>query len=141
MDNNVKSYRKPYHRPVKRTWWMGWGFYKAYMLREGTAFLAVFVALELIVLTALPFFGIKTADAAVPAVLGNPIALLLNLVALVAACFHAYTWYNLMPKADRRFFTNKPDDTKLIPEKFYVLTLWGCTGFASLVIILFFTLA
>ena len=141
MDNNVKSYRKPYHRPVKRTWWMDWGFYKAYMLREGTAFLAVFVALELIVLTAIPFFGIKTADAAVPAVLGNPIALLLNLVALVAACFHAYTWYPLMPQADRRFFTNKPDDTRLIPEKFYVLTLWGFTGFASLVIILFFTLA
>ena len=141
MDNNVKSYRKPYHRPVKRTWWMGWGFYKAYMLREATAFLAVFVALELIVLTALPFFWIKNANDAVTAVLGNPIALLLNLVALVAACYHAYTWYKLMPKAMRQFFTKKPDDTRLIPDKFYVGGLWIGTGIVSLVILLFFTLA
>ena len=140
MDNNVKSYRKPYNRPVKRTWWADWSFYVASMLREGTAFLAVFVALELLVITALPFFAIKGADAAVTAVLSNPIAFILNLIALVAVVFHAFTWYNLMPKAMRMFFTKKPDDTRLIPDKFYVFGLWGATAAATLVIILVLTL-
>ena len=44
MENEVKSYRKPYVRPVKANWWTDRSFYIAYMLREGTAVWAVLVA-------------------------------------------------------------------------------------------------
>ena len=40
--SEVKSYRKPYHPPVKATWWKENPFYVRYMLREGTAVLAFF---------------------------------------------------------------------------------------------------
>ncbi len=139
MDNNVKSYRKPYNRPVTRTWWTQWSFYVKYMLREGTAIFAVLVALELMLITALPFFGVKPADA-VCCVLSNPVAIILNIVSLVAVIFHAVTWFNLMPKAMRMFFTKKPTDTKLIPDSYYVIALWVATAVSSIVIILAFLL-
>ena len=40
--SEVKSYRKPYNPPVKKlTWWLDNPFYIYYMVREGTAVLAL----------------------------------------------------------------------------------------------------
>ena len=98
MENEVKSYRKPYVRPVKANWWTDRSFYIAYMLREGTAVWAVLVALELLVLS---FPGTN-----VDAVLSNPLMIIINLISLVAVLFHAFTWFNVMPKAVRMFATD-----------------------------------
>ena len=46
--SETKSFRKPYNPPIKATWWTKNPFYIRYMVREGTAVCALFVALELI---------------------------------------------------------------------------------------------
>lgn len=128
MENEVKSYRKPYVRPVKANWWTDRSFYIAYMLREGTAVRAVLVALELLVLS---FPGTN-----VDAVLSNPLMIIINLISLAAVLFHALTWFNLMPKAVRMFATRKPTDVKLIPAKLIVTGLWAVAVGSFVVIIL-----
>ena len=47
--SEVKSFRKPYNPPVKKTtWWLENPFYVMYMVREGTAVLALFAVLEIV---------------------------------------------------------------------------------------------
>lgn len=136
MDNNVKSYRKPYVRPVKANWWTDRAFYIAYMLREGTAVVSLFVALELMAILLLPIFEIDPKS-----LICNPIVILFNIVALVAVLYHAFTWYNLMPKAVRVFTSGEPTNTKLLPGKLVVSALWIGTAVASVVIALALILA
>lgn len=119
----VNSFRKPYHREVKATWWTQNPFYVRYMIREGTAVLAFFATLEIalgIFLFALcDLHGDLNADAVAPYLwwaqdfLGNPVVILFNVVCLVAQLFHMVTWFNLMPKAVR-VFMNK-NSTELLP--------------------------
>ena len=143
MDNNVKSYRKPYVQPVKANWWTDRAFYIAYMLREGTSVVALWVALELIyfVLLAVLIPQSLVASVYVAAFIKSPIVIILNIIALVSVLYHALTWYNLMPKAVRMFLTNKPTDTKLLPEIVVTGGLWIGTVCASIVIILALCLA
>ncbi len=134
MENNVKSYRKPYVRPVKATWWTDRGFYIAYMIRESTSVMAVFAALELLYLSLVP-------TQTCVGFLSNPLVILLNLIALAAVIFHTYTWFNLMPKAVRMFATRQPTDTKLLPEILVSGALWVGAAGSFVVIILAFLLS
>lgn len=135
MENNKKSFRKPYVRPVKANWWTDRAFYIAYMLREGTAFLGAWIALEFLIIIFAPTFGLNPKIATV-AILSNPIVILLNIISLVGVLYHAITWFNLMPKAVRVFTSGNPTNTKLIPEKLIVLAQWGGFAVASVVIII-----
>ena len=123
--SEVKSYRKPYHPPVKATWWKENPFYVRYMLREGTAVLAFFATLEIALgiflfamcnLDSNNFGAENTAPYLwwVQNVLGNPVVIALNVVTLFAQLFHMVTWFNLMPKAVR-VFMNK-NSTELLPD-------------------------
>ena len=141
MDNNVKSYRKPYVQPVKANWWTDRAFYIAYMLREGTAVVALWVALELIYFALLAVLTPQSAIEYVAAFIKSPIVIILNIIALVSVLYHALTWYNLMPKAVRMFLTNNPTDTKLLPEVVVTGGRWIGTVCASIVIILALCLA
>lgn len=143
MDNNVKSYRKPYVQPVKANWWTDRAFYIAYMLREGTSVVALWVALELIYFALLAVLIPQplVAIVYVATFIKSPIVIILNIIALVSVLYHALTWYNLMPKAVRMFLTNKPTDTKLLPEIVVTGGLWIGTVCASIVIILALCLA
>lgn len=143
MDNNVKSYRKPYVQPVKANWWTDRAFYIAYMLREGTSVVALWVALELIYFALLAVLIPQplVAIVYVAAFIKSLIVIILNIIALVSVLYHALTWYNLMPKAVRMFLTNKPTDTKLLPEIVVTGGLWIGTVCASIVIILALCLA
>lgn len=123
--SEVKSFRKPYNPPVKKmTWWLENPFYIFYMVREGTAVLALFAVLEIL-------FGIfmlalceltpnQSLTGVAPYVwylqnfLGNPVIIALNAIILVSQLFHAVTWFALMPKAVR-VFMNK-NSTELLPE-------------------------
>ncbi|MBQ2268383.1 MAG: fumarate reductase subunit C [Succinivibrio sp.] len=123
--SEVKSFRKPYNPPVKKmTWWLENPFYIFYMVREGTAVLALFAVLEIL-------FGIfmlalceltpnQSLTGVAPYVwylqnfLGNPVIIALNVIILVSQLFHAVTWFALMPKAVR-VFMNK-NSTELLPE-------------------------
>ena len=106
------------------TWWLENPFYIFYMVREGTAVLALFAVLEIL-------FGIfmlalceltpnQSLTGVAPYVwylqnfLGNPVIIALNVIILVSQLFHAVTWFALMPKAVR-VFMNK-NSTELLPE-------------------------
>lgn len=143
--SDVKNYRKPYNPPVEATWWIKNPFFFRYMLREGTAACALFVALELV-------FGIfmflmsdlnavvVTAQSAAPYLwwvqdfLGHPLIMLINLACLGGILFHAVTWFALMPKAVR-VFMNK-HTTELLPESFVQSALYGALGGATVVILI-----
>ncbi len=123
--SEVKSYRKPYNPPVKKmTWWTENPFYIMYMVREGTAVLALFAVLEIVLgifmLGLCSISPLTPAEAAAPYIwylqnfLGNPLIILINIVILVSQIYHAITWFALMPKAVR-VFMNK-SSTELLPE-------------------------
>ena len=143
MDAN--NYRKPYNPPIDTFWWTKNPFYFRYVLREGTAVCALFVALE--ILFGMFMFlmsdlgsSIDTAQSAAPylwwvnSFLGNPLVLLINLACLAAVLFHAVTWFALMPKAVR-VFMNK-HTTELVPESFTMGALYAALGGATVVILI-----
>ncbi|MDD6177667.1 MAG: fumarate reductase subunit C [Ruminobacter sp.] len=132
MDNNVKSYRKPYVRPVKANWWTDRSFYIMYMLREGTSIFGLIVALELLYLICAPIFSLPTKFIA------NPVMAIINIVALVSVMYHTFTWFNLMPLVLRIFKSNQPTETKLIPAKLFVIGLWAAWVVACIVLALVF---
>lgn len=141
------SFRKPYNRPVKKmTWWLENPFYIFYMVREGTAVLALFAVLEIL-------FGVfmfsmcdlnaaeATTETAAPylwyinSFLGNPLIIIINLIILGSQIFHAVTWFSLMPKAVR-IFMNK-NSTELLPEYVTKIGLYGALAGATVVILIF----
>lgn len=144
--SDVKNFRKPYNPRFEATWWTKNPFYFRYMLREGTAACALFVALELLLgvfmFVLSDFSGdVATAKSAAPYLwwvqdfLGNPLVLLINLASLGGVVFHAVTWFALMPKAVR-VFMNK-NSTELLPEYVTKIGLYGALGGATVVILIF----
>ena len=130
--SEVKSYRKPYVRPVKANWWTDRSFYIMYMLREGTSIFGLIVALELLYLICAPIFSLPTKFIA------NPVMAIINIVALVSVMYHTFTWFNLMPLVLRIFKSNQPTETKLIPAKLFVIGLWAAWVVACIVLALVF---
>ena len=123
--SEVKSYRKSYNPPVKKlTWWLDNPFYIYYMVREGTAVLALLAVLEIVfgifMLALCEVGSAPTLTGVAPYIwylqnfLGNPVIIAINVVILVSQLFHAVTWFALMPKAVR-VFMNK-NSTELLPE-------------------------
>ncbi|TCW00145.1 fumarate reductase subunit FrdC [Biostraticola tofi] len=94
----MTTQRKPYVRTMDSRWWTRLGFYRFYMLREGTAVPAVWFSLELLY----GLFALKHGPenwAGFVDWLANPLVLALNLIALAAALLHSKTWFDLVPKA------------------------------------------
>ncbi|AVQ87999.1 fumarate reductase subunit FrdC [Plesiomonas shigelloides subsp. oncorhynchi] len=113
------SKRKPYVREMKANWWQKLGFYKFYMIREGSAVPTVWFGLVLL-------YGMFALRGGVDSwysfvgFLQNPIVLLLNLIALGMTLLHTATWFNLAPKAQMIII----NDEKL-PESKIVKALWA----------------
>ena len=125
-----KSTRKPYVRPVKYNWWTNKGFYIAYMLREGTCIPVLLFVLELLWLYGCIAVGAASGDLGgiqkllfAQKVIQHPVTILFNILVLVATLYHAFTWFNLMPKAQRVIIKNKPLDGKYFVIAFYALTI------------------
>ncbi|KEQ18899.1 hypothetical protein GZ78_02260 [Endozoicomonas numazuensis] len=89
--------RRPYVRPMKRTWYMDHPFYRTYMIREATC---VFDALYCINL----FFGILQLSRGEDAWQGwlsfqaNPLMILFTVVTLGMTLFHAVTYFDMTPR-------------------------------------------
>lgn len=143
--SEVKSFRKPYNPPVKKmTWWLENPFYVFYMVREGTAVLALFATLEIVfgifmlALCNLDAAATTPADIVpftwyVQSFLGNPVVIGVNAVILLSQLFHAVTWFALMPKAVR-VFMNK-NSTELLPEYVTKLALYaGLIGATAVIL-------
>ncbi|MBQ9274596.1 MAG: fumarate reductase subunit C [Succinivibrio sp.] len=136
--SEAKSFRKPYIRPVSATtWWLKNPFYTKYMLREGTAVMALFATLEIVF--GVFMFALSTDGDPqcymwwVRSFLGNPVIILLNILALGAQIFHMITWFNLMPKAVR-LFMNK-NSTERVPDAVTKIGLYCAVAGATVVIL------
>ncbi|MGL4456640.1 MAG: fumarate reductase subunit FrdC [Plesiomonas sp.] len=95
---STMSKRKPYVRGMKANWWQKLGFYKFYMIREGSAIPTVWFGLVLLY----GMFALRSGAESWGTFVGflqNPIVLLLNLIALAMTLLHTATWFNLAPKA------------------------------------------
>ena len=90
------AYLRTYVRPM-HAWWRRNPFYRRYMLRETTALFVVAYAVVLLVGLARLAQG-RAAFEAWRAALEAPAALAFHAVALAAFVYHAWTWFEVMPK-------------------------------------------
>ena len=108
------SKRKPYTRELPTNWWMKQLFYTKYMLREGSS---VFITVYSLIL-AWGLLRLSQGEIAFNAwldSLGNPVAIIFHLIALVFALYHTVTWFSLAPKAVDLWIKGKRlDDQKII---------------------------
>ena len=93
------EYHPRWYRPRMSTyWWLKRPSYLAFILRElSSIFIAWFVVYLLLLVRA-----VSRGDSRYQQFLawsGRPVVLLLNLVSLGFAVFHAITWFNLAPQA------------------------------------------
>lgn len=120
--------RKPFVKKQAKDWYKENPFYIVYLLRELTSIPVALAALNL-------FWGLATLAGSPEAWMSwcafqrNPIILLLNLVAIVAATYNSLEWFKAMPKAFRI-----QRGTQFIPDKFLILGSWG--AFAGIFLIL-----
>ncbi|MDC9582301.1 fumarate reductase subunit FrdC [Xenorhabdus sp. PR6a] len=121
--------RKPYVRGMEANWWRKLGFYRFYMLREGTAIPTVWFS----VLVLYGLFALKGGPESwtgFVSFLQNPLVLLINIITLLAALLHTKTWFELAPKALNIIVRNE----KLSPGPIIKL-LWVITLIATAVIL------
>ncbi|MGL5758893.1 fumarate reductase subunit FrdC [Plesiomonas sp.] len=116
---STMSKRKPYVREMKANWWQKLGFYKFYMIREGSAIPTVWFGLVLLYGMFALRSGAESWGTFVD-FLQNPIVLLLNLITLAMTLLHTATWFNLAPKAQIIIV----NDEKLAESKI-VKALWA----------------
>lgn len=122
--------RKPYVRPMPANWWQKLGFYRFYMLREGTAVPAVWFSIVLM----FGLFALKNGAESWAGFVGflqNPVVIIINLIALAAALLHTKTWFELAPKAANIIVK----DEKMGPEPI-IKGLWGVTIVVTVIILL-----
>lgn len=90
---------RPYIRPMApATWWLGQGRYRRYMAREVTC-LAIGVYCAMLIVGLIRLVEGRAAFEAFVAAMHSPVGLAFHCVALVAALYHATTWFNVTPKA------------------------------------------
>lgn len=114
--------RKPYLAPMTSGWWTKLGFYRFYMLREGTAIPAVWFSIVLL----FGLFSLKHGPeswATFVHFLQNPIVLILNLIALAASLLHMKTWFDLAPKATIIIIKSEKMPPEPIIKALWILTI------------------
>ncbi|MDH2927394.1 fumarate reductase subunit FrdC [Lonepinella koalarum] len=113
----LASKRNKYHREMTATWWKKWNFYQFYMLREATAFSAVWFCLVLL-------YGIISLGSENGFVenfipfLQNPIVIILNLISVAASILHSVTFFHMSGEVMSGTLGVK---SELIRKGFYVI--------------------
>jgi fumarate reductase subunit C len=121
------SEAKPYKQSMPKDWYMKSSFYKLYMIREATAiFMVWFAVIFTIALTKLDDYESWQAF------FSCPLLVVINLLTLAAALFHAKTWFELAPSAMPPIFIG---DKKLAPEPI-IMGQWVALGGISLIMLL-----
>ena len=124
--NRKAAASSPYVRPMQG-WWRRDPFFVRYMVREATA---LGVGAYAIVLTV----GIvrlsqgETAWSGWLAMLRTPWAMLLHVVLLAAMIYHAYSWFDIMPKTMPMLFVG---GRRVAPATITRIG-WAATVFASI---------
>ena len=88
--------RRPYVRPMRGWWWRN-PFYVEYMLHEATALFVAAYALVLLVGLVRLSQG-ETAWNTWLAALKSPSSIVFSVIVLVAVTYHAWTWFEIMPR-------------------------------------------
>ena len=89
--------RRPYVRPMKRTWFMDHPYYRNYMVREASCVFDALYAVNL-------FFGLLQLTKGEEAWNGwlsfqaNPIMILFTVVTLGMTIYHAVTYFDMTPR-------------------------------------------
>lgn len=89
--------RKPYVRPIHRTWWAETSRFSFYMVRELTIIPLILFTLNLLVGLYSMTSG-KDAWESWVAFSASPVVLVVNLLALAGALYHAKTFFSMMPQ-------------------------------------------
>ncbi len=110
------------------------------MIREATALFNLWIGIEITAIAAIAAFC-ETPQICIENLLSNPAVIVLNIIALLATCFHTFTWYKIFPKGVRIFTSKDPANTQLIPPAVLSGSLYFITAVASVLIILALTLA
>jgi fumarate reductase subunit C len=124
------SNRKPYVREMKATWWQKHNFYRMYMLREATV-------LPLILFTLYLTFGLGALVKGPEAWQGwldfmaNPVIIAIDILALLASLFHAYTFFGMMPQVMPIRLKGK-----LVDKKIIILSQWAAVAAISLIVLI-----
>ena len=121
--------RKAYVRGMTPTWWQKLGYYRFYMLREGTAVPAVWFSIVLLYGVFALKHGVE-GWAGFVSFLQNPVVMFINIIALLAAALQTKTWFDLAPKATIIVIK----DEKMGPEPI-VKALWIVTVIVTLAIL------
>jgi len=124
--------RKPYRRPIKRSWWVEKAFFTKYMVRELTS---VFVGLYSLILL-LGLYRLTQGPLAFGAWLigiSSFPSVVLHLMILGAALFHTITWFNIAPQA----MPLQIGDRK-VPERPIVIGHWVAAAVLSLLVLVLF---
>ncbi len=88
----------PYVRPMSTTWYLKTAPYRRFMVREVTSFfMAGYLVFLLVVLARLD--NGPEAYRALLGTLRSPLSVIGHGLVLLAALYHAITWFNLTPKA------------------------------------------
>jgi fumarate reductase subunit C len=123
------SRAKAYVRPTDG-WWRKNPFFVRYMIREwSSAFLGIYA---LILLAGMYF--LSRGEAAYSAwlqALMSPLSVVFHCVALLFACYHTWSWFEVMPKTIPSIFVN---GSKLSPR---LITASGIAASAAVSAIVF----
>lgn len=128
-EGRPKDKRRPYVRPMAG-WWRSNPFFVRYMVRELTALFVGAYAIVLLVGLVCLTLGEPAWDAWRSA-MESPTGFVLNLVALVALIYHAWTWFLIMPK------TMPPIMVQGVPVSAAVITWSGVAASLLCTIVLF----
>ena len=117
--------RRPYVRPMKRTWFMDHPYYRNYMVREASCVFDALYALNL-------FWGIlqlgKGAEAwnSWLSFQTNPLMILFTVVTLGMTLYHAVTYFDMTPRVLPQFIRKKIADNAV--NKLMYVGLAACSA-------------
>ena len=131
-----ESHRKPYIRPVPKTWWLKRKEYALYMVRELTAVFSLLVVIEIFAMICIAVITPESAQDIIGSILQHPAAIAFNIVALIAVIYHTITWYNIMPIGIRIFKSRAPEQTAMIPRWLMTAGMWIVTAVATAIVML-----
>lgn len=132
----METHRKPYERPVKRSWWLERRKYALYMIRELTALTNLWIVAEIMWFIALCALNGDRAQADIAHILENRGVIAANIAALAGAAYHMATWHKIFPSGIRIFRSSDPGETRLMPRSAWMLILYGATIAASAIILI-----
>ena len=101
--------RRPYVRPMKRTWFMDHPFYRMYMVREASCVFDFLYCINLFV----GILKLTQGEAAWNGWLAfqaNPLMILFTVVTLGMTIYHAVTYFDMTPRVLPQFIRKKVAD-------------------------------